>query len=341
MSPLRDVFDDLNARIARKTAEIGAEVDVAALGVSDRTEHLPLAPPGVVSPNGACRMVEAADGWIAVNLARDEDRDLIPAWLRGDIGEDAWRQIVRLAPERTRTSLVADATLLGLPVAAVGEVAADQMDSSSATLGPACHRAAGARLKVLDLSALWAGPMCGAILAAMGAEVTKVETRARPDPTRTATPAFFQRLNGRKRDITLDLSDPAQRAWIEVQVAAADVVISSARPRGLASLGLCPRDRLQGAPGGVWIAITGYGWSGPAGDRVAFGDDAAAAGGLVRWVEGKPEFIGDALADPLTGMAAALGALDALRRGGGRLVKPSLAGVAAGAAIRAGLARSA
>ncbi len=341
MSSLRDVFDDLTARIARKTGEIGTEVDVAALGISDRAEHLPLAPPGAVSPNGTCRMVEAADGWIAVNMARDEDRDLIPAWLRGDIGEHAWGQIARFAPERSQASLVADGILLGLPVAAVGEVAVDQMDSPSAPLGPVSHRAAGARLSVLDLSALWAGPMCGAILAAMGAEVTKVETRARPDPTRTATPVFFQRLNGRKRDITLDLSDPAQRAWLEAEVAAADVVISSARPRGLASLRLCPRDRLQGAPGGVWIAITGHGWSGSAGDRVAFGDDAAAAGGLVRWVEGKPQFIGDALADPLTGMAAAIGALDALRQGGGRLVAPSLAGVAAGAAIRAGLARAA
>lgn len=340
MSPLRDVFDELNARIAWKTAEMGAEVDVAALGISDRTEHLPLASPGAVSPNGACRLVQAADGWIAVNLARDEDRDLIPAWLRGDIGEDAWRQIARLAPERTRASLVDDATLLGLPVAAVGEMAADQRDCPASVEGPPAYRAAGARLKVLDLSALWAGPMCGAILAAMGAEVTKVETRARPDPTRTATPVFFKRLNGRKRDITLDLSDRDQRAWLESEVAAADVVISSARPRGLASLRLCPRDRLQGAPGGVWIAITGHGWSGPAGDRVAFGDDAAAAGGLVRWVEGKPEFIGDALADPLTGMAAAIGALDALRQGGGRLVQPSLAGVAAGAAVRAGLAHA-
>lgn len=339
MSPIQGVFDHLYERVAQMTAQVGLQVDVASLGVSDRRGQLQLSPPGLVSPNGACRMVRAADGWLAVNLARDEDHDLVPAWLHGEYGEDAWLQVARLARERQRCELVADATLLGLPVAAVGEVQVNHLDVPTVIEGPRQMRFAGAPLKVVDLSALWAGPMCGAILAAMGAEVVKIETSGRPDPTRTATPEFFQRLNGAKTDITIDASDPSHVQWLREEVASGDMVISSARPRGLASLGLSPGDKLRQAPGCVWIAITGYGWWGDSCDRVAFGDDAAAAGGLVRWTEaGEPHFLGDALADPLSGMMAAIGGLQALQMGGGRIANVSLARVAAGAAFQAGLA---
>ena len=341
MSPIQPALDRLYADVAERTAQVGLRVDASSLGVTDRTGHLPLAPPGRTSPNGACRMVPAADGWIAVNLARDEDRDLIPAWLHGEFGEDAWDQIERLAAGRTRADLIADATLLGLPVAAVGELRLDHMAAPSVIEGPRLMRFAGSPLRVVDLSALWAGPMCGAILAAMGAEVIKVEISSRPDPTRISAPKFFRRLNGAKTDITIDLADPSHREWLRGEIAVASIVISSARPRGLGSLGLDPKAKLRGSPGAVWVAITGYGWYGPASERVAFGDDAAAAGGLVRWVDGAPLFLGDALADPLTGMAAAVGALDALLEGGGRMVGASLARIAAGAASAAGLRRAA
>ena len=68
-------------------------------------------------------------------------------------------------------------------------------------------------------------------------------------------------------------------------------------------------------------------------NRVAFGDDAAAAGGLLRKTSsGAPRFVGDALADPLTGMAAAAAAFKAIAHGGGVLVDAALSGIAAGAA---------
>lgn len=337
MSPVQPALDRLYADVADRTARVGLRVDASSLGVTDRAGHLPLAPPGRISPNGACRMVRAADGWIAVNLARDEDRDLIPAWLHGEFGEDAWDQVERLAAGRSRADLIADATLLGLPVAAVGEIQVDHMRPPGVIEGPRLRRFAGAPLKVVDLSALWAGPMCGAILAAMGAEVIKIETSARPDPTRISMPEFFQRLNGAKTDITIDISDPSHREWLSEEVTTANIVISSARPRGLASLGLRPKDMLQRSPGGVWVAITGYGWYGAAGERVAFGDDAAAAGGLVRWINGEPHFAGDALADPVTGLAATVGALDAVLEDGGQVVLAGMAQMASGAAFAAGL----
>ena len=105
------------------------------------------------------------------------------------------------------------------------------------------------------------------------------------------------------------------------------------RPRAFAGLGLSPDEVFKTNPALTWLAITGYGWSGEAAARVAFGDDAAAAGGLVRWTRnGAPGFLGDALADPVTGLAAAIGALSGLASGGGVLVDVSLACSAAIAA---------
>lgn len=319
----------IGAAIARMAEPLGAfGVDVAALGVLDRSGHLPLGEPGLTSPNGACRLIRAADGWMAVNLARDEDRDLIAAWLEGDWGVEPWAQIERLAPGRTRGELIRRASLLGLPVSAVGE---------ARTAGPPTKRVRysdGARrdgpLRVLDLSALWAGPMCGAILAAAGAEVIRIESVARPDPTRMTTPRFFERLNGAKAEVALDLTQGADRARLVEMAGSADVLITSARREPLVRLGLTPEGLFERNPGLSWVAITGYGWESP---RVAFGDDAAAAGGLLRWTpEGEPRFLGDALADPVTGLAAAAAAFEAVTGGGGALIDVALGHCAAVAA---------
>ena len=78
----------------------------------------------------------------------------------------------------------------------------------------------------------------------------------------------------------------------------------------------------------MWIAITAHGWHT---DRVGFGDDCAVAGGLLG--EG-PCFLGDALADPLTGLEAALAALDHQARGERGLIDQPLARVAASYAAR-------
>jgi crotonobetainyl-CoA:carnitine CoA-transferase CaiB-like acyl-CoA transferase len=69
------------------------------------------------------------------------------------------------------------------------------------------------------------------------------------------------------------------------------------------------------------VSITGYGRDGDAAEQVAFGDDAAVAGGLVAYDDdGAPVFAGDAIADPISGLCAAVGALQAVRDGGGVIV---------------------
>ncbi len=120
-----------------------------------------------------------------------------------------------------------------------------------------------------DLSALWAGPLAGRLLAEWGAEVIKVEDPGRPDGFREGAAAFYRRLNGARP------SSPVPLASITPLMEEADVVITSGRPRVWEQLGIPPLR-------GTWVHITGYGATGPWRNRVAFGDDAAVAGGLVR-----------------------------------------------------------
>ena len=322
----------LAAQIADLSARLGRRVVVDGRQALDRQGHLPLRRPGIWSPNRACRLLRAADGWIAANLARADDRELLPAWLLADVGADPWPAVIAAVRRRPWRELIADARLLGLPVAGVGEAAGAPLEAPRVRMAPG-RPGARARLDVVDLSAMWAGPLCGAILAEAGAAVVKVESLRRPDPVRHATPGLYARLNGAKTERALDFADPAAIAALRADILAADVVITGARPRAFEQLGLTPASIFPANPGLVWVAISGYGWLGEAADRVAFGDDAAAAGGLVRWTAGgAPRFLGDALSDPVTGLAAAAGALAALSEGGGLVVDAALARCAAGAA---------
>ncbi|MBL8771262.1 MAG: CoA transferase [Phenylobacterium sp.] len=336
--------------VAEASAALGREVDVAALGVTDRDGELPLGPAGeLVSPNGACRMFRVADGWMALNLAREEDRDLVPAWLGCDFGgaptDDPWDLVAAEAPRQSRRSLIEQAMLLGLPACGVAEIVASDPEPLHIVSRAWAYGAPRRTPKVVDLSALWAGPLCGAILAAAGCEVTKVESVRRPDPTRTSTPGLHARLNGGKAELALDLADAADQAKLRDLILDADAVITSARPRGLRSIGLDP-EALLAARRLTWVAITGYGLSGavwsddPWTNRVGFGDDTAAAGGLVAWTAaGEPRFRGDALADPVTGVAAAASALRALAHERAGVIDAGMAPIARRAAIICGQRR--
>jgi hypothetical protein len=323
--------------IAGGSASIGTRVVVGDEVLDARAAWMTLAPPGERSPNGSCRMVRAADGWIAVNLPREDDLASVPAWIGCDRGADPWTAIAEATRTAPAARLVEDAQRLGLPVAGVGAVRAAQADAVLHRIGPGAPDRGSRRLRVIDLSSLWAGPLCGALLVQAGCEVRKLESAGRPDAARLSTPGFFAELNGGKAQVSLDFANPEELAELRREIAAADVLITSARPRAFAQLGLSPEAVFAANPGLVWTAITGYGWEGPQSHQVAFGDDAAAAGGLVRWREGHPEFMGDALADPLTGLAAAAGTLKALALGGGMLVDVALARTAAGVAAQAGL----
>ena len=160
----------------------------------------------------------------------------------------------------------------------------------------------------------------------------KVESTTRPDGARRGPAAFFDLLNGRKRSVALDFTRAEGRRTLRGLVERADVVIEASRPRALEQLGIVAADVVRAGGPQVWVSITGYGRHDTATSRVAFGDDAAAAGGLVVWAGDSPLFCADAVADPLTGLAAAHACLEALAEGGRWLLDVSMAGVAAGMA---------
>ena len=275
--------------------------------------------PGKRSANGTCELFPSGASFSALNLTRDDDIALIPALLEGDPATLRGR----LAADDGE--LVARARLMGLPAARLAETPTPDFPWSVS----GAHGAAGRELEgalVVDLSSLWAGPLASSLLVEAGARVIKLESSARPDASREATPAFFDLMNAGKESVVLDFANPDGRRTLGRLLRMADVVIEASRPRALRQYGLDPESFRQ--PHQTWISITGYGRSDPAQNWVAFGDDAAVAGGLVDRSSGRPNFLGDAIADPLTGLHAACAAVTTHRRGGG-LVDVALAKVAA------------
>jgi crotonobetainyl-CoA:carnitine CoA-transferase CaiB-like acyl-CoA transferase len=283
---------------------------------------------GAVSCGGATRLLPCADGWIAVGLPRSTDVDSIPAWLEIAPPRDVWAGVAARVSELPLDELIPPARLLELPVAAIGEIPPAPLPWNVARggRGPAVKVDAPV---VVDLSSLWAGPLCADLLQRAGAHVIKVEDPRRPDGARRGPRPFFDTLNGAKRSVAVDLSTSSGRSALRRRLDLAAVVVTSARPRAFEQLGIDPLEDLASSPT-VWVAVTAYGWDGPGRNRVGFGDDAAVAAGLVTRVQGRsPGFVADAVADPLCGTLAAAAALACLAEGGSWFVDASLAGAAA------------
>ena len=301
----------------------GVAVDADEI-VTGRAALLGLAPNGRISAGGATRLMPSRDGWCALTLSRPDDVEAVPALTETDtITEDPWPAVQQWVAGRDAAALTDRARLLGLPAATLGETAAAPPRIS--TLGRSAPPRGLSDLLVVDLSSMWAGPLCGQLLAQAGATVVKVESPARPDGTRAGPPSFFDWMNGGKLSYTADFNEPAALRTI---LAAADVVIESSRSAALERRGLGPRDATP-RDGRVWLRITGHGADGERAGWVAFGDDAAVSGGLVGTADDGPVFVGDAIADPLTGLHAALAVVDSLSRGGGELIEMSMAAIAA------------
>ena len=311
----------------------GATVDAAEL-ITGRAALLGLTPRGRISAGGATRLLATTDGWCALTLSRPDDVAAVPALVEAEAeaeaepeadAEAAWRAVEAWVAQHSVEQVIDRARLLDLPVAGLGEAdAADPRVVGCGTAGPA-RSVAGAL--VVDLTSMWAGPLCGQLLARNGATVVKVESPGRPDGTRAGNREFFDWMNSGKLSYSVDLTRDEDR--LRDLLTVADVVLEGSRPSSLSRRALGPHD-IAPRPGRVWLRVTGHGTNGDDADRVAFGDDAAVAGGLVSWADGEPAFVGDAIADPLAGLAAAAAVAEALSRGGGVLVEVSMAGVAAG-----------
>jgi hypothetical protein len=299
----------------------------AVLGVGgpellrERAAILDIAPNGTISAGGTCRLLRAGDDrWVALNLARRSDTELLGAWMQRDWHDPVWDAVAHALGEMTAEHAVERAQLLGIP-AAIAVPAPD--------MGPQDRNAPdsidlrGAR--VVDLSALWAGPLCARLLAELGASVVKVEHVHRPDGARAGSPEFWNVLNGAKVALMLDFASTEGRRELQRLLDAADAVVTSARCRAIEQLGFDLERRVR-EQSLVWVSITGYGYRGTWSDRVAFGDDAAVAGGLAVTAGGvdAPVFVADAPADPLAGLNGALRAARSLAAGGGACIDVSM-----------------
>ncbi len=298
--------------------------------LSERAALLDLQAGDQVSANGSCRLLATADGWLALNLARDEDRELLPAWLQVAVDPSDWDAVAAQVAMQSTVALVERGRLMGLPVADAESrrTSAEAWFSVAAQVVPAEARSSSAPL-VVDLSSLWAGPLCTHLLELAGARVIKVESNARLDGARGGNPVFYDLLNGNKESVVLNLGTPLGREQLKALIARADIVVEASRPRALRQLGIEAEQMLASVPGLTWVSITGYGRGDPAAGWVAFGDDAAVAAGVAMATANPPQFCGDALADPLAGIHAALAAQAFWMAGGGALVDISLTGVTA------------
>jgi CoA-transferase family III len=274
------------------------------------------------SAGGHFQIMPARDGWFGLSLARDSDVELVPALVEGSPTPTPWRAVAQWLRTVTIGQAEKRAVLLGLPAASVPSVPPARRRPGVVST-PGGRRNVVDHPVVVDLTSLWAGPLCAHVLGLAGARVIKVESRARPDGAR-ATPEFFDKLHEGHEFVTLDFI--RQVAELRDVISSADVVIEGSRPRALRGLGIDADAEV--ARGAVWVSITAYGRTGTDAMRVGFGDDVAAGAGLVAWEDGVPYPAGDALADPLAGVSAALAAVTALRAPTGALLDVSMHDVA-------------
>jgi crotonobetainyl-CoA:carnitine CoA-transferase CaiB-like acyl-CoA transferase len=188
-----------------------------------------------------------------------------------------------------------------------------------------------AGLRVIELAHIMAGPVCGRMLADMGADVVKVERVPHGDATRGFVPPeidgespAFMMLNRNKRGIAVDLKQPAGQEIVRRLLADADIVIENYRKGTMRRLGL-DYDRLSAAnPGLIYCEISGFGRTGPFASFGGFDLVAQGFSGLMSITgegPGRPPVkCGAPITDITAGLLAAIGVLAAVveRRSSGR-----------------------
>jgi hypothetical protein len=282
------------------------------------------------SANGSFRPLRASDGWIGVTLSRPWDASALPALIEGPVQGDMWRAVATWAAARTSTGAADRAQLLDIACAPIAARPAERPVEPFKLTDYGSRQVTRTPI-VLDLTSLWAGPLCAHLLGLCGGRIIKVESTQRPDTGRQATPGFFDLLHGGHESVALDFTSDTDRDRLHRLLRSADIVLESSRPRALRQLGIAADS--FAAAGTIWVGISAYGRQ-DARARVGFGDDVAAAAGLVASDPARelPIPCGDAIADPLSGTIAALAALAAARSGRSCLIDVSMRDVAAWAA---------
>lgn len=193
-------------------------------------------------------------------------------------------------------------------------------------------------VRVLDLSRVFAGPLCGQVLADFGADVIKVEHPGRGDDTRdwgmrigkTET-TYYNSMNRNKRSITVDLQTPEGVEIIRGLLPQCDVVVQNFKTSGAEKLGLGYEQLKALKPDLIYCSVAGYDSSGPEATRPGYDLVIQGETGLMA-LNGEasqpPLKFGVAVVDMMTGMYAAQAVLAALFRrsttGRGRHIEMAL-----------------
>jgi len=196
-----------------------------------------------------------------------------------------------------------------------------------------------AGVKVVDLTGHLAGPTCTLLLADLGADVVKVEQPGKGDDSRNFLPpaiegesASFMTINRNKRGIAVDLKAPAGKEIVRKLVRGADILVENSRPRTMINLGLGYEDMRKENPGLIYCAVSGFGRTGPWGDRGGVDLIAQGVSGLMSLTgegPGRPPVkVGVPITDVSGGILATVGVLAAyahrLKTGQGQMVDTSL-----------------
>ena len=196
-----------------------------------------------------------------------------------------------------------------------------------------------AGIRVVEFAHIMAGPVCGLMLADMGADVVKVEKFPGGDDTRRTLPpdvggesAAFLMMNRNKRGIVLDLKAEAGRAIARRLLAGADVAVENYRKGTMDRLGLGYDEVRRFNPGIIYAELSGFGRTGPYAERAGFDLIAQGMSGIMS-ITGEPgdrppTKCGPPLSDITAGILAAMGVLGAYihreKTGEGQRVDTSL-----------------
>ncbi|MEP7215302.1 MAG: CoA transferase, partial [Anaerolineaceae bacterium] len=190
-------------------------------------------------------------------------------------------------------------------------------------------------LRVVEVTANWAGPIGGRHFADLGADVIKIELQTKPAtraliyvgddvtwPGHFHRSGYFNKLNRNKRAIALDLSKPAGKEVFLKLVAEADCVLENNAARVMDQLGLGYAQLSTANPRLVMCSMSGFGSTGPERNYSAYGSNIETTSGLASLLgygPGDRFGTGSYYADPVTGnhgAVALLAALHACRRTG-------------------------
>lgn len=194
-----------------------------------------------------------------------------------------------------------------------------------------------AKLKVVEMGQLIAGPFAAKTLADFGAEVIKIEPPKLGDALRNwrllkdGTSVWWQVQSRNKKSLSLDLRQSEAQDIVRTLIQEADVLIENFRPGTLEGWGLDPEKLLELNPKLIVLRISGYGQTGPYKDKPGFGVVAEAMGGL-RHLTAEPGRVpvrvGISIGDTLASLHGVIGILLALqerhRSGKGQIIDIAL-----------------